>query len=113
MQLYLELTHKRATCAYLYTQHQKKLEETKNIVIATRNQISEMDVLYPHLKDEYLDHYKKTCAECGIDQATDDMAVMIRQFIGEDPKLGFEEPEENKESLEEPEENKESLEYYG
>jgi len=89
LQIYLELTHKRATCAYLYNQHKEKLEETKNIVIATRKQLADMDEKYPNLKNEYMEHYEKSCKECGIDKATDDMAVMIKKYIGEDPDLGF------------------------
>jgi Family of unknown function (DUF5832) len=89
IQIYLELSHKRATCAYLYTQHKNKLQETKDIIIATRKQLSDMDEKHPNLKQEYMDHYNKTCADCGIDKATDDMAVMIKKYIGEDPDLDF------------------------
>jgi hypothetical protein len=89
LQMYLELNQKRATAAYLYTQHLSKLEEMKNIVISSRKQISDMDTEHPNLKEEYLDHYKKTCKECGIDKAEDDMAIMIKKYFGEDPDLGF------------------------
>jgi hypothetical protein len=71
-------------------QHKEKLEETKNIVLRTRTQIAEMDEKYPNLKEEFIDHYKKTCEECGINRATDDMAVMIKKYFGHDPEeLGF------------------------
>ncbi|AHL67607.1 hypothetical protein DH26_gp116 [Chloriridovirus anopheles1] len=89
LQLYLELNQKRATGAYLYIEHQKKLEENKQIVLSARKQIAEMDEKYPHLQHEFMEHYRKTCADCGIDKATDDMAVMIKKFFGEDPDLGF------------------------
>lgn len=89
LQIYLELIHKRATCAYLYTQHQKKLEETKNIIITTRKCISDMDKKYPTLKDEYLEHYTESCKKNGIDKATDEMALYIKKFVGEDTDLGF------------------------
>jgi chromosome segregation ATPase len=89
LQRYLELVQKRATAAYVYTQHREKLAEYKTVVLATREQIAEMDRQYPNLKDEYLDHYTKTCRETGIDQAVDNMAVMIKQYYAEDPDLGF------------------------
>jgi len=89
LQIYLELNQKRATAAYMYTQHQEKLEETKNIVLRSRQQISDMDQEHPNLKEEYLEHYKKTCEECGIDKAEDNMAIMIKKYFGEDPDLGF------------------------
>ncbi len=89
LQLYLELNQKRATGAYLYTQHQEKLEEMKNIVLRSRQQIADMDKEYPNLKNEYMDHYRKTCEECGINQAEDNMAIMIKKYFGEDPDLGF------------------------
>lgn len=89
LQIYLELIHKRATCAYLYTQHQKKLEETKGIIIATRKQIANMDEEYPNLKDEYIAHYTESCKKNGIDKAEDEMALYIKKFVGEDADLGF------------------------
>lgn len=90
IQVYLELIHKRATCAYLYTKYQEKIKETEDLIVATREQIAKMDEEHPNLKDEYMEHYTKTSAETGIDKATDDMAVMIKQFVGKDTKLGFE-----------------------
>lgn len=89
LQIYLELNQKRATGAYLYTQHKEKLEEMKNIVLRSRQQIADMDKEYPNLKDEYMEHYRKTCEDCGINQAEDNMAVMIKKYFGEDPDLGF------------------------
>lgn len=89
LQIYLELVHKRATCAYLYTQHKQKLEETKNIIIATRQRIVKMDEEYPNLQKEYMDHYRESCKKNGIDKAEDEMALYIKKFVGEDSDLGF------------------------
>lgn len=89
MQKYLELNQKRATGAYLFVQHSEKIEEMKQVVLKTRKQIAEMDKEHPNLRNEYLDHYRKTCEECGIDKSEDDMAIMIKKFFGEDPDLGF------------------------
>jgi hypothetical protein len=89
IQIYLELNQKRATGAYLYTQHLEKLEEMKNIVLKSRQEIAVMDKEHPNLKNEYMEHYRKTCEECGIDQAEDNMAIMIKKYFGEDPDLGF------------------------
>lgn len=89
IQKYLELNQKRATGAYLYTQHLEKLEEMKTIVLSARKQIAEMDEKHPELKEEFVEHYRKTCEECGINQAEDDMAIMIKKYFGQDPDLGF------------------------
>jgi hypothetical protein len=89
MQVYLELRQKLATAAYLYTEHSKKLEEMKELVIKSRKEISDMDVEYPNLKSEYVEHYRKTCSERGIDKATDNMAVMIKKFYTEEIDLPF------------------------
>jgi hypothetical protein len=86
---YLELVQKRSTAAFLYTQHQEKLEECKNIVLRARQQIRDMNGQYPSLQNEYMEHYEKTCVERGLDKATDNMAVMIKKYFGEDPDLGF------------------------
>lgn len=90
LQIYLELVHKRATCAYLYTQHKEKLEETKNIIIATREKIANMDVEHPELKEKYMEHYQESCKKNGIDKADDPMALYIKNFVGNDSDLGFE-----------------------
>lgn len=90
LQIYLEHIHKRATCAYLYTQHKQKLEETKNIIIATRKKIADMDIEYPNLQKEYMDHYRESCKRNGIDKAEDEMALYIKNFVGNDADLGFE-----------------------
>lgn len=89
LQIYLEMVHKRATCAYLYTQHKQKLEETKNIIISTREKIAKMDAEYPNLQKEYMDHYRESCKKNGIDKAEDEMALYIKKFVGEDSDLGF------------------------
>lgn len=89
LQIYLELVHKRATCAYLYMQHKQKLEETKNIIISTREKIAKMDEEHPNLKDEYMNHYRESCKKNGIDKAEDEMALYIKKFVGEDSDLGF------------------------
>jgi uncharacterized protein DUF5832 len=90
LQIYLELIHKRATCAYLYTQHKQKLEETKNIILVARKKIADMDEKYPNLQNEYMDHYRESCKKNGIDKAEDEMALYIKRFVGNDSDLGFE-----------------------
>lgn len=84
LEIYLELNQKRATASYLYTQHKEKLEEMKKLVISSRKQISDMDEKHPELKDQFMDHYNESCKNCGIDKCTDDMAVMIKNYFGED-----------------------------
>jgi len=89
IQIYIELTQKRATCTYLYQQHEAKLEEMKKHIINARKDLLDMDEKYPNLKKEYMEHYQKTSKECGLDKATDAMAVMVRQHIEKEPDLGF------------------------
>ena len=84
LQKYIELVQKRATCSYLYTQHKQKLAETKETVLRARAQIADMDSEYPDLKDEYMDHYLQKIKDSGIDKATDDMALMIKNYVGKD-----------------------------
>ena len=40
-----------------------------------------MDINHPELQNEYIDHYKKTCEERGIDQNTNPEALMIQKFM--------------------------------
>ena len=64
------------------------MEKIKEIVIKVRKELVNMDKNHPNLKQEYMDHYVKTCEERGIDPTTDEMALMIKKF------MMYEEPSE-------------------
>ena len=86
---YIELHVKRATNSFSYVKGEKQLENMKNIIIKTREEIASMDEKYPNLKDEYIDHYSKAKQETGIDQATDEMALYIKEHVMKDYGLEF------------------------
>lgn len=86
---YIELHVKRATNSFSYIKGQKQLENMKNIIIKTREEIADMDNKYPNLKDEYIEHYSKAKQETGIDQATDEMALYIKEHVMKDYGLEF------------------------
>lgn len=87
LDFYTTLRVKKAQITWTYLETQKKMEEMKNIIIKTRNQIEEME----KENDEYAKTYfKKYCdarAESGLDNATNKDTFM--KFLVEDVDLGF------------------------
>ena len=57
------------------------MEKIKDVVIHVRKELVDMDKNHPDLKQEYMDHYNKTCKERGIDQTKDKVALMINEFM--------------------------------
>lgn len=86
---YIELHVKRATNSFSYIKGKDQLENMKNIILKTREEIADMDKQYPRLKDEYIDHYTKAKQETGIDKATDEMALYIKEHVMKDYGLEF------------------------
>jgi len=67
------------------------MAKIKEVVIKVRKELESMDENHPNLKQEYMDHYNKTCEERGINQTTDEMALIIKEFMmdKEPPEIDF------------------------
>jgi hypothetical protein len=88
LQHYINLKYKKADLYSKYILRKNEMEKIKEIVIKVRKELVNMDKNHPNLKQEYMDHYVKTCEERGIDPTTDEMALMIKKF------MMYEEPSE-------------------
>jgi hypothetical protein len=89
---YIQLTQKRAEASYVYKQHLAHLAQYKKTIICVRRELAQMDVKYPELQHQFLEHYRKKTRESGIDKAVDNMAMYIKNYIGkdDDPEVQFE-----------------------
>lgn len=81
LQQYIQLKYKKADLCSKYIINKKQMNEIKKVVIKTRNELTVMDEKYPELRKEYIDHYNEKCKERGIDQNSDEMALMIKEFM--------------------------------
>ena len=76
---------KKAQLVWTYTETQKKMEQMKQSIIRTRQEISEMNEKFPDYKDRYFEHYMKARRDAHI---PDDDNSFIK-FMLEDADLGF------------------------
>lgn len=84
---YITLRVKKAQLSFTYLEHLKKLEEIKNIIIKTREDVAEMDLTNPTFKDTYYDKYMKAREEAGIKESTEERQDNFIKFLVEDAVL--------------------------
>jgi len=89
LQRYIQLRIKRASSAYFYVKSQREIERLKVNIREARKQLAEMEEEHPNLVNEYKEHYDNTIKERGINKATDEMALYIKEYVNKDPDLGF------------------------
>lgn len=87
MEYYTTLQVKRAQLSWSYHETQKKLEEMKNIILKTREELQMMDEEHPEFHKQYYDKYMKARREAGIpDDKSEDNFM---KFLVTDVDLGF------------------------
>ena len=84
---YTTLRVKLAQISWTYIETQKKLQEMKDIIIKTREEISKMEGEDDSYKTNYFDTYCKAREASGLDNATNKENFM--KFLVEDADLGF------------------------
>ena len=86
-ELYTTLKVKKAQITWTYLETKKKLEEMKDIIIKTRNEIEELDKQNDDYKKKYFDKYMQARRESGLyDKQNEDNFI---KFMVEDADLGF------------------------
>lgn len=85
MDLYTTLVVKKAQLTFNYLEHQKKLEEIKNIIIKTRKEIKDMDAQDDTYRKNVHDKYMKAREESGL--SNDDNSFI--KYLVEDVVLDF------------------------
>ena len=87
---YITLNVKKAQLSWTYLEHQKKMEEVKNIIIKTRKEIENLDKEFPEYKDNYYEKYMDARRKAGLkDESKEDSQSNFIKFMVEDVDLGF------------------------
>lgn len=92
---YITLRVKKAQLTWTYLEHQKKLNEVRNIIIRTREEVSQMDAKNPEYKDQYFEKYMEARRNAGLKDSERDQDNFIKYMV-EDVVLDFDEKTEEK-----------------
>jgi len=84
-EVYTTLRVKKAHLTYTYLEHSKKLQEVKDIIIKTRQQLKELDEESTDYSQKFYDKYMDARRESGL-PATDESFI---KYLNEDADLGF------------------------
>lgn len=86
---YITLRVKKAQLVFTYLEHQKKMVEIKDIIIRTRDTVSEMDITHPDFKETYYQKYMDARKTAGIKEDEKDTQTNFIKYMVEDVDLGF------------------------
>lgn len=84
---YITLKVKKAQLTWTYLEHIKKMEEIKDIIINTRNEINELDSNHSEFKHNYYDKYMKAREEAGLKESKQDADSNFMKFMVEEAEL--------------------------
>ena len=86
---YITQRVKKAQLVFTYLEHQKKMEEVKEIIIKTRKIITEMDETHPTFNESYFEKYMQARKDAGITEDIKEAQDNFIKFLVEDVDLGF------------------------
>jgi len=86
---YITQRVKKAQLVFTYLEHQKKMAEVKEIIIKTRNVITEMDEKHPTFNESYYEKYMQARKDAGITEDIKEAQDNFIKFLVEDVDLGF------------------------
>jgi hypothetical protein len=86
---YITQRVKKAQLVFTYLEHQKKMAEVKEIIIKTRNIITEMDEKHPTFNESYYEKYMQARKDAGITEDIKEAQDNFIKFLDEDVDLGF------------------------
>lgn len=86
---YITLRVKKAQLTWTYLEHQKKMEEVREIILKTRKELKDLDDEYPDYQDTYYDKYMKARTDAGITESTEESQNNFMKFLVEDAVLDF------------------------
>lgn len=86
---YITLNVKKAQLSWTYLEHQRKMQEIKELVIKARADIKELDDEHPDFSKNYYQKYLDARAEAGIKESKDASHDNFMKYMVEDADLGF------------------------
>ena len=86
---YITQRVKLAQLSFTYLEHQKKMVEIKDIIIKTREKVTNFDEKYPEFKDSYYKKYMDARDSAGIKESEEDTQGNFIKYLVSDADLGF------------------------
>jgi len=88
LEFYITLRVKKAQLIWAYLEHQKKIDEIKNVLLVTREEIDKMHAESSEYEEKYMEQYMAAREEAGLPTSTENNFM---QYLCEDlePDLGF------------------------
>lgn len=84
---YVMLCVKKAQLSWTYLEHQKKLEEVRDIIMKTRQDLKDIDVENPDFRERYYDKFMKARKDAGFEDTEDSNKTNFIAFMVEDAEL--------------------------
>lgn len=84
---YITLCVKKAQLSWTFLEHLKKLDEVRNIILKTREELEDMNKEFPDFRDQYFEKYKKARQEAGLDDNVRDTQDNFIKYMVEDAKI--------------------------
>ena len=81
---YVTLKVKKAQLVWTYSEHKKKMEEIKHIIVKTRKEIEELDKENPEYKDQYFKKYTDARERAGFKDTAENMNDNFIKYMVED-----------------------------
>lgn len=90
---YITLRVKKAQLQWTYLEHQKKMNEVKDIILKTRRELVKLDNEYPDFQNSYYNKYMEARKNAGITETTEETQNNFMKFLVEDSPLDFDQEE--------------------
>lgn len=84
---YIISRKKIADNLFVFEEYRKKMVELKSLILKAEAESIDLETLHPEVLDQYKQKYEKACEDCGINQSTDRMALMVKQYYNDKPNL--------------------------
>lgn len=86
---YITCKVKKAQLTWTYKEHEKKMNECKDLIIKTRGTLKELDEEYPDFKDKYFEKYMDARRNAGLEESKAETKDNFMKYLVEDVKLDF------------------------
>ncbi len=84
---YITLRVKKAQLSWTYLEHLKKIDEVKEIIIKTRDRLTDMENQDPEFKEKYYAKYVAAREQVGLNMNTKEAGQNFMKFLVEDAVL--------------------------
>ena len=84
---YITLCVKKAQLSWTFLEHLKKLQEVRDIIIKTREELKDLDENHPTFKDSYFEKYMNARKEAGLDENVRETQDNFMKFMIEEATI--------------------------